>query len=443
MSKFSLSLIFLFSLTLNPLAHAQTEPIPQESLTSVIPVPVDTQSQIPGIFAPPTNTPPVLTLSGTNPTLVSQGSTYVDSGATATDTEDGTVTPTVTGTVNTAVQGTYTRTYTATDSSGQSVTQTRTVAVVPPGPLIPNEVQTIDYYAYGDIRQNTKATSFDIQRKYIGELYDDTAQLSYLNARYYNPSTGQFVSEDPVFWELGLTKDGAQAVQQPQAQNSYGYAGGNPIGRKDPLGLFTISGTAKNTGGSIWGTGAGTLSLISNVYNNGASSTMQAVGRQISNSVQNIGTGQGSQTTQNFFFGTDAEQDAILGGILGDTAVGLVGGSAVKGGSAMSGPGKAAGASGKILRSDLKPTHFPTMGKNSMQALVDSIRTNGVKETIKYVENNGKNYIVDGNNRYFASEKAGLLELPAEQVNLPFAGYHTAGDLFSNGKMPGYWNFLK
>ncbi|MFZ2594016.1 MAG: RHS repeat-associated core domain-containing protein [Minisyncoccia bacterium] len=97
-------------------------------------------------------------------------------------------------------------------------------------------MQTIDYYPYGDIRQNTNATSFDIQRKYIGELYDDTAQLSYLNARYYNPSTGQFVSQDPVFWELGLTKDGAQAVQQPQAQNSYGYAGGNPIGRKDSSG---------------------------------------------------------------------------------------------------------------------------------------------------------------------------------------------------------------
>ncbi|MFZ2707526.1 MAG: immunoglobulin-like domain-containing protein, partial [Minisyncoccia bacterium] len=174
-----------------------------------------TQSQIPGIFAPQTNTPPVLTLSGTNPTLVSQGSTYVDSGATATDTEDGTVTPTVTGTVNTAVQGTYTRTYTATDSGGQSVTQTRTVAVVPPGPLIPNEVQTIDYYPYGDIRQNTKATSFDIQRKYIGELYDDTAQLSYLNARYYNPSTGQFVSQDPVAQTLGINNISQQLLLDP------------------------------------------------------------------------------------------------------------------------------------------------------------------------------------------------------------------------------------
>ncbi|MFZ2594014.1 MAG: RHS repeat-associated core domain-containing protein [Minisyncoccia bacterium] len=202
-------------------------------------------------------------------------------------------------------------------------------------------MQTIDYYPYGDIRQNTKATSFDIQRKYIGEYYDDTAQLSYLNARYYNPSTGQFVSEDPVFWWQ------SQNLANPQSLNSYSYAGNNPIGSKDPSGLFTISGTAKNTGGSIWGTGAGTLSLISNVYNNGASSTMQAVGRQISNSVQSIGTGQGSQTTQNFFFGTDAEQDAILGGILGDTAVGLATGVAGKGSSSA---GRFSATNGKTIK---------------------------------------------------------------------------------------------
>ena len=230
------STIVIFSFLLSPLTHAQSELIPQESLTPVIPVLVDTQSQISGIFAPPTNTPPVLTLSGANPALVSQGTTYVDSGATATDTEDGTITPTVTGAVNTAVPGTYTRTYTATDSGGQSVTQTRTVAVVPPGPLIPNEVQTIDYYAYGQVRNNTQAGTFNEQKKFTGYEYDTDAGLSYANARYYNQDVGQFVSEDPVFWELGLTKDGAQAVQQPQAQNSYGYAGGNPIGRKDPSG---------------------------------------------------------------------------------------------------------------------------------------------------------------------------------------------------------------
>ncbi|MFZ2594012.1 MAG: RHS repeat-associated core domain-containing protein [Minisyncoccia bacterium] len=97
-------------------------------------------------------------------------------------------------------------------------------------------MQTIDYYPYGDIRQNTKATSFDTQRKYIGELYDDTAQLSYLNARYYNPSTGQFVSQDPVAQTLGINNISQQLLLDPQQQNLYSYAKNNPIKYTDPNG---------------------------------------------------------------------------------------------------------------------------------------------------------------------------------------------------------------
>src|SRR6266566_2482749 len=57
-----------------------------------------------------------------------------------------------------------------------------------------------------------------------------------LNARYYSSDRGQFISEDPVFWEIGLTQDGKNALANPQALNSYGYANDNPITGKDPLG---------------------------------------------------------------------------------------------------------------------------------------------------------------------------------------------------------------
>src|SRR4029450_338731 len=57
-----------------------------------------------------------------------------------------------------------------------------------------------------------------------------------LNARYYNPNQGQFISQDPVFWEIGLTQDGKNALTNPQALNSYGYANDNPITGKDPNG---------------------------------------------------------------------------------------------------------------------------------------------------------------------------------------------------------------
>jgi RHS repeat-associated protein len=59
-----------------------------------------------------------------------------------------------------------------------------------------------------------------------------------LNARYYSPSQGQFISQDPVFWEIGLTRDGVNAMSDPQALNSYGYASDNPITNKDPNGRW-------------------------------------------------------------------------------------------------------------------------------------------------------------------------------------------------------------
>ena len=39
-----------------------------------------------------------------------------------------------------------------------------------------------------------------------------------------------------MFWEIGQTRDGVTVLQNPQAQNSYSYAGNNPINEKDPTG---------------------------------------------------------------------------------------------------------------------------------------------------------------------------------------------------------------
>jgi hypothetical protein len=49
-------------------------------------------------------------------------------------------------------------------------------------------------------------------------------------------SEGQFVSQDPVFWEVGQSRDGLRILRDPQLANSYSYAGGNPITQKDPSG---------------------------------------------------------------------------------------------------------------------------------------------------------------------------------------------------------------
>jgi hypothetical protein len=60
---------------------------------------------------------------------VTQGDTFTDPDATATDDTDGSVTVSATGSVDTSTVGTYTITYTARDSAGNSASEIRTVNV--------------------------------------------------------------------------------------------------------------------------------------------------------------------------------------------------------------------------------------------------------------------------------------------------------------------------
>jgi RHS repeat-associated protein len=97
-----------------------------------------------------------------------------------------------------------------------------------------NLVQTLDYYPYGSTRISV-ATSTRERRQFIGQFTDDST-LSYFQARYYDSGRGQFLTQDPVFWEIGQTRDGTNALSNPQALNSYRYANDNPITGKDPTG---------------------------------------------------------------------------------------------------------------------------------------------------------------------------------------------------------------
>ena len=73
---------------------------------------------------------PVITVHGDNPVTIELGTTYVDQGATASDSNDGSVPVTTDGNVNTNAVGTYTINYSATDLSGNTGSATRTVNVV-------------------------------------------------------------------------------------------------------------------------------------------------------------------------------------------------------------------------------------------------------------------------------------------------------------------------
>jgi RHS repeat-associated protein len=97
-----------------------------------------------------------------------------------------------------------------------------------------NVSQTLDYYPFGAVRIDEGNNTTD--RKYIGERLDDESDLSYLNARYYDSSRGQFISQDPVFVNLINDKRSKYVLLDPQLANSYSYSRNNPIGLKDDSG---------------------------------------------------------------------------------------------------------------------------------------------------------------------------------------------------------------
>jgi RHS repeat-associated protein len=93
--------------------------------------------------------------------------------------------------------------------------------------------QTLDYYPYGAARVSV-STSTNVKRKFIGQFSDESG-LSYLNARFYNPTQGQFLTQDPTFLAVGnptrlqqLTNQSQQKVlMDPQQLNAQRTTGGS------------------------------------------------------------------------------------------------------------------------------------------------------------------------------------------------------------------------
>jgi RHS repeat-associated protein len=61
---------------------------------------------------------------------------------------------------------------------------------------------------------------------YAGQRWDADVGLSYAQQRWYEPGTGRFLSEDPVFGDL----------QTPASLHVFGYGNGNPLMFTDPRG---------------------------------------------------------------------------------------------------------------------------------------------------------------------------------------------------------------
>ena len=72
---------------------------------------------------------------------------------------------------------------------------------------------------------------------YRGEYHDWESGMQYLRNRYYDPSIGRFINEDP-YWNVGNMRDDIAAIMQ--SNNLYVYVMNNPLRWIDPWGLRNL-----------------------------------------------------------------------------------------------------------------------------------------------------------------------------------------------------------
>ncbi|WP_347066707.1 RHS repeat-associated core domain-containing protein [Flavobacterium sp. WV_118_3] len=91
--------------------------------------------------------------------------------------------------------------------------------------------------------------------------------------------------------------------------------------------------------------------------------------------------------------------------------------------------GQVARTGTKLGTYELEITHGLTKSKNAFSKLKANIKLNGIQEPIKFVEHNGKRFVVDGHHRLRAAKELGIQNVPVQQVKLPYAGYKSVDDL--------------
>ncbi len=90
-------------------------------------------------------------------------------------------------------------------------------------------IDHIAYDSYGNVTGETSPANGD-RFKYAGQEYDPTIGLYYDRARYYDPATGRFLTQDPSGFAAGDV-------------NLYRYVGDEPTNATDPTGLMMDPGS--------------------------------------------------------------------------------------------------------------------------------------------------------------------------------------------------------
>ena len=155
---------------------------------------------------------------------------------------------------------------------------------------IGNIVVEYSYDAWGKctVKTNVSGIAAINPFRYRGYYFDTETCLYYLNARYYDPEIGRFISADSISYLEPETINGL---------NIYSYCKNNPVVNVDPSGEFAA--LAGETGSDLWrgvagaalGAGANALALCLIPLTGGASLALSAlIGATVQTGVDTLET---------------------------------------------------------------------------------------------------------------------------------------------------------
>ena len=118
--------------------------------------------------------------------------------------------------------------------------------------IVDSSMNFIQGYRYTDYGITTRIGSGAFNEfAYTQGIWDSTTGLYYLNARFYNPVDGRFLTQDPY----------RGSNDQPDTWHLYGYCAGDPINWIDPGGnrrvIIRTNETRRLTRGWRFGAGVG------------------------------------------------------------------------------------------------------------------------------------------------------------------------------------------
>jgi RHS repeat-associated protein len=94
-----------------------------------------------------------------------------------------------------------------------------------------NRIWRREYTPYGEEWSYTgSAGANDNEPGFTGQVEDEASGLTYMQARYYDPVLGRFLSADPVEF----------APARPDMHNRYAYAANDPVNKIDPDGEAAV-----------------------------------------------------------------------------------------------------------------------------------------------------------------------------------------------------------